>query len=116
MAVGTPTPTPTSTPAPSPPPTRSGPTTGDAFGLMLREAWARHVDGRLLARSLFQLVERDDGLLMVGPAKFYFAEPRGWIDCERAVLGRFSGRVLDIGARAGRLPLPPPGPRRPAPA
>lgn len=84
---------------------RSGPVTGDAFGLMLREAWRRHEAGRLFARSMVQIVERDDGMLLVGPAKFYLSGPAGWFDCERAVLDGLAGHVLDVGAGAGRLAL-----------
>lgn len=81
------------------------PTVDDAFGLMLAEAWRRCRDGQPPPRSVFQLVERDDGMLMVGLSKPYFAEPRGWIQCERHALGWLHGRVLDIGAGAGRLAL-----------
>lgn len=82
-----------------------GPVTGDAFGLMLYEAWRRQRAGRLLHRSVMQIVERDDGMLMLGPAKFYLGGPARWFDCERAVLDRLCGRVLDVGAGAGRLAL-----------
>lgn len=83
----------------------SGPAIADAFGLLLLEALARRDSGLLRTRSMFQIVERDDGLLMVGPAKFYFAEPPAWLVCERQVLDQLDGRVLDIGAGAGRLAL-----------
>jgi SAM-dependent methyltransferase len=83
----------------------TGPVSGDAFGLLLQEAVELHERGTLRAHALFQIVERDDGALMLGPAKFYLAEPGGWLECERRAARNLAGRVLDVGAGAGRIAL-----------
>lgn len=52
------------------------------------------------------MLEFDDG--STGPAMgpdWFFAEPEHWPDAERTVFGHVRGRVLDIGAGAGRHSL-----------
>lgn len=72
--------------------------TGDAYGQLVRD----FLDGR----PAVELVERDDGLIMVGGgAKAYFDPPRRWPDVERRSLRFMRGRVLDVGCGAGRLAL-----------
>jgi SAM-dependent methyltransferase len=70
----------------------------DAFGRYLLD----YLDGH--AGEL--LLERDDG--EGGPAlggEWFFAEPGDWAEAERAVLQHVEGRVLDVGAGAGRHSL-----------
>ena len=67
----------------------------DAFGQLLLD----HLSGR----AGDPVLERDDG--HAGPAlepEWFFAEPERWPDAERAVFGHVRGRVLDVGAGAGR--------------
>ena len=71
---------------------------GDAFGHLLLD----HMDG--CAGEVF--LDRDDGY--TGPAlgpEWFFAEPGEWVDAERAVFESVRGRVLDVGAGAGRHSL-----------
>ena len=61
-----------------------------------------HLEGRAGEPQL----ERDDG--SVGPAmgaEWFFAEHDDWVEAERAAFGYVRGRVLDIGAGAGRHSL-----------
>jgi SAM-dependent methyltransferase len=70
----------------------------DAFGRYLLD-WLDGHAGELL-------LERDDG--EGGPAlggEWFFAEPQDWAEAERAVLRFAEGRVLDVGAGAGRHSL-----------
>jgi SAM-dependent methyltransferase len=70
----------------------------DAFGRYLLD-WLDGHAGELL-------LERDDG--EGGPAlggEWFFAEPEVWAEAERAVLRLVQGRVLDVGAGAGRHSL-----------
>jgi SAM-dependent methyltransferase len=70
----------------------------DAFGLLLLD----HLSGR----AGEPVLERDDGY--AGPAlgpQWFFAEPELWPDAERAVFAHTRGRVLDVGAGAGRHSL-----------
>ena len=70
----------------------------DAFGRLLLD----HMDGR--AGELF--LDRDDDYS--GPAlgpEWFFAEPEEWVDAERDVFASVGGRVLDVGAGAGRHSL-----------
>ena len=74
------------------------PVVGDAFGQMLlacRQAGA--VPGQV-----FEIVERDDGLITAADAARYFANPKDWAPGERELLAGIRGRVLDIGCGAGR--------------
>ncbi len=78
-----------------------GPTFGDAFGQILLD--------RLAAPELDQaypeLIERDDGYLQTGHRGRYSARYEAWHPSERALIDRLHGRVLDIGAGAGRVAL-----------
>jgi SAM-dependent methyltransferase len=70
----------------------------DAFGHLLLD----HLEGQAGEPRL----ERDDG--RSGPAlgaEWFFAEYAQWPEAERAVFGFVQGRVLDIGAGAGRHSL-----------
>jgi SAM-dependent methyltransferase len=71
---------------------------GDAFGQVLEECHA--VDGA--AGVVHEVVERSDGNLMASDAARYFAEPGDWSSTSRFACDRAVGRVLDIGAGAGR--------------
>jgi len=80
-----------------------GPATGDAFGAMLQAALGQELAGDRPAVA--EIVERDDGVLAIGPAAFYLAGPAEWPEYERAAAERLAGRVLDVGAGAGRVAL-----------
>jgi SAM-dependent methyltransferase len=70
----------------------------DAFGRLLLD----HLDGR--AGEVF--LDSDDG--STGPAlgpEWFFAEPEEWANPEHAVFESVRGRVLDVGAGAGRHSL-----------
>lgn len=74
------------------------PVVGDAFGQMLLACWqAGAVPGQV-----FEIVERDDGLITAADAARYFTTPRDWAPGERELLAGIRGRVLDIGCGAGR--------------
>jgi SAM-dependent methyltransferase len=70
----------------------------DAFGLLLLDY--------LAGRAGDPVLERDDGY--AGPAlgaEWFFAAPDAWPEGERAVFEQVRGRVLDVGAGAGRHSL-----------
>lgn len=73
---------------------RQEPELGDAFGEALLDAMT---GGRGI-----HFIERDDGLLTAMDASLYFSKPAAWPKAEVTALERISGRVLDIGAGAGR--------------
>ena len=63
---------------------------------------ALHEDGEAV-----EIIERDDGYVAAshfGP-KIYFAPLRNWFKNERAAIRFARGRVLDVGAGAGRVSL-----------
>lgn len=74
------------------------PQIGDAFGRML---WDYHAG----QDDVDEIIEREDGYIDSGPARRYFAEPRDWPPHERDAMKLVRGRVLDIGAGAGRHAL-----------
>ncbi|MEX0781764.1 MAG: class I SAM-dependent methyltransferase [Dehalococcoidia bacterium] len=78
-----------------------GPIIGDAFGQMLLDRFAAPD----LDASYPELIERDDGLLQTGHRGRYFAPYEEWHAAERALIDGLSGRVLDVGAGAGRVSL-----------
>ncbi|HWS37207.1 MAG TPA: class I SAM-dependent methyltransferase [Actinoplanes sp.] len=90
----------------------TGPIIGDAFGEMIRDAWAVHtgVGPRPLAggrwpRPVIEVIERDDGLINGAPAEHYLSEPDEWRPFDHRAVGLCRGRALDIGAGAGRIAL-----------
>lgn len=76
---------------------------GDAFGAMLRAAFDHQQAGK--NGAVPEVVERDDGVIAIGPAAVYLAPPAQWPDCEQQAVERLAGRVLDVGAGAGRVAL-----------
>lgn len=72
---------------------------GDAYGEMIT---AFYEGGEPV-----EIIERDDGYIAAsrfGP-KIYFAPLRNWFKNERAAIRFARGRVLDVGAGAGRVAL-----------
>jgi SAM-dependent methyltransferase len=51
------------------------------------------------------VIERDDGFTFVEDMAHYFDPVRRWIDAEREVVRHARGRILDVGAGAGRVAL-----------
>jgi len=89
-----------------------GPRLGDAYGELLRAALAEESAGP--ARSAIamrdpvgvqEIVERDDGFISAAPAARYLAPPRDWPRGDRLAMATCRGRVLDVGAGAGRFAL-----------
>lgn len=75
----------------------SNPAVGDAFGAALLDAQA--------GDEVMTIAERSDGYVGIESTEMYFAPPEEWPDFDRTALGILEGRVLDIGAGAGRLSL-----------
>jgi len=71
----------------------TGPAPGDAFGLAMLDQQA--------GRPGSLIIERDDGFIDVD--SFDYAD--GWLERDRWALDRATGRVLDVGAGAGRAAL-----------
>jgi SAM-dependent methyltransferase len=76
----------------------------------LKESEDAH--GRLMLEYLetgggTEIIERDDGLVTASPftPAAYFAEHRKWPAVERRLIRLARGRVLDVGAGAGRVAL-----------
>lgn len=81
---------------------RFGPRYGDAFGATLLACYeAGGVPGVVQSP-----IERDDGFLDAIDAAVFFLPPEAWQPSMRDALDRAQGRVLDIGAGAGRHALP----------
>lgn len=77
----------------------SEPVIGDALGSALLAQLEHGGDaGRYI-------IERDDGCVSSDPAELYFRGVADCFDVEASVPGRVLGRVLDIGAGAGRFAM-----------
>jgi SAM-dependent methyltransferase len=75
------------------------PIRGDALGAALLAQLEQGGDaGR-------HIIERDDGCVSSDPAELYFRQPGDWFAGEGSVRERARGRVLDIGAGAGRFAI-----------
>ena len=70
-----------------------------------RDAYGQEIWHCYKGASTYELVERDDGLIDLGTAQPYFREFDQWPTAEREAISRADGRVLDIGAGAGRVAL-----------
>jgi SAM-dependent methyltransferase len=88
------------------------PKIGDAFGEMIRDAYAVHTGigprplaGGRLPRPVIEVIERDDGLINGAPTEHYLAAPPNWQPHDHRALAGVSGHVLDVGAGAGRVAL-----------
>jgi SAM-dependent methyltransferase len=73
------------------------PEQGDAFGAALLD--------RLAGGTGAHVIERDDGFVDTMDAEYYFAEPAAWDSIDTEALTLVSGRILDVGAGAGRHSL-----------
>jgi SAM-dependent methyltransferase len=75
--------------------------TGDGYGEMLLAALERG------GNEMLEIVERDDGLIMASRfgVDYYLAPYRKWPSRQRRALRLAQGRVLDVGAGAGRVAL-----------
>jgi SAM-dependent methyltransferase len=70
------------------------------------DAYGRLVLDHLEGRHAVEVVERDDGDIAPSSGSgVYFAPPRRWHAPERRALRLVRGRVLDVGAGAGRVAL-----------
>lgn len=70
----------------------------DAYG---QEVWAF-----FLKKDSYEVVERDDGFISLsGGALAYFAEFKDWPKIEKQAVKLVKGKILDIGAGAGRVSL-----------
>jgi SAM-dependent methyltransferase len=74
-----------------------GPTTGDAFGELLRLVHDGH--------DVLGVIERDDGLINVHDPRIYFTGPHEWDALDTLACQRAIGHVLDVGCGAGRHSL-----------
>lgn len=71
-----------------------------------QDAYGHGVLDHLEGRAWVEVVEREDGIVApdAGPAG-YFADPKKWPAWEKRALRLARGRVLDVGAGAGRVAL-----------
>lgn len=73
---------------------------GDAFGETLKQCWA----SAAAPGAASEQVERSDGFLASSDASRYFGDASEWTS-DTPFAARLRGRVLDIGAGAGRVAL-----------
>lgn len=70
----------------------------DAYGRLMLD----HLEGR----PAVEIVERDDGMIMVNRGPMMYFEPiRRWPQPESAAMRLVRGKVLDVGCGAGRVAL-----------
>ena len=71
----------------------------------MADAFGKALMGYLSEGASTYKVHRDDGLIDEALLKQYFSDYPDWEDFEKEILGYVQGRVLDIGAGAGRHSL-----------
>ena len=69
------------------------------------DAFGRALLAELEGGNQRVIVERDDGYIDTESVAWYFSEVRHWHSSERQALRHVRGRVLDVGAGAGRVAL-----------
>jgi SAM-dependent methyltransferase len=72
---------------------------GDAFGDAVTRAWR---DRPVVTGMGHEILERDDGLLIVNDLSVYFAPFESWRVPDQIAAERAVGRVLDVGCGPGR--------------
>lgn len=77
------------------------PRIGDAFGRTLRLCWAAGA----VPGAAVEIIEREDGHISAGDASRYFTPAEELSALDRTALEAARGRVLDVGAGAGRHAL-----------
>jgi SAM-dependent methyltransferase len=71
-----------------------------------KDAYGQLIQAYLEGKPSYEIVERDDG--SIGPsggAPTYFAEYKNWPGWQKCAIKYAKGRVLDVGAGAGRVSL-----------
>ena len=69
------------------------------------DAYGQQVLTYFNGEKSFDIVERDDGRMDCAPSDSYFQEYRDWPKHQKRAIRFAKGRVLDIGAGAGRVSL-----------
>lgn len=71
-----------------------------------RDAYGQEVWAFFLGKKSFEVIERDDGFVDFSTgAPAYFAEFKDWPKIQKQAIKYACGRVLDVGAGAGRVSL-----------
>lgn len=79
------------------------------FNLIMKlnqDAFGQEILNYLQKKESYEIIERDDGLIVMskGP-KNYFAEFKDWPKIQKQAIKFARGKILDIGAGAGRVSL-----------
>ena len=71
-----------------------------------RDAYGQEVWTFFLGKKSFEVIERDDGFVdFSSGAPAYFAEYKDWPEIQKQAIKYAHGKVLDVGAGAGRVSL-----------
>ena len=71
-----------------------------------KDAYGQLISAFFHGKESYEIVERDDGFAgLSGGAANYFAGFKNWPKIQKRAIKFASGRVLDIGAGAGRVSL-----------
>ena len=71
-----------------------------------RDAYGQEVWAFFLEKESFEVIERDDGFVdFSGGAPVYFAEFNDWPKIQKQAIKYARGKILDVGAGAGRVSL-----------